>query len=251
MPYFVILKRSNRVETQFISDNISILVLDIFKEFVNNSGKEISGLSITINGFDTDGNVNEDASIRNKMDYALEQNNKQSITTVANTIFPVNLWNPDYDRQTLYKRYRNIFKNIKKCPLNKDGIYFERIINFSDGLNQLDEIIKFYESGRRRRSAFQIAVWDPKRDLKNLPYSIFPCLQHLVFSCVKDQIIVIAFYATQYIFARAYGNFLGICNLGKFFSHELGIPLKEVKFYIGVELLDIPKTDLREVVDSI
>lgn len=239
------------METQFISNNLSILVLDIFKEFVNNSGNEISGLSITITGFDADGNVNEDASIRNEIDSALEQKNKQSIATVANTIFPVNLWNPSYDREILYKRYNKILKHIKKCPLNKDGIYFERLINFSDGLNQIDEIIKFYESGTRRRSAFQIAVWDPKRDLKNLPYSIFPCLQHIVVSCVKYQIIVIAFYATQYIFERAYGNFLGICNFGKFLSHELGIPLKEIKFYIGVELLDITKTDLREVVDNI
>ena len=79
----------------------------------------------------------------------------------------------------------------------------------------------------------------------------FPCMQHLVFSCVQDKLIVIAFYATQYIFERAYGNFLGLCNLGKFLSHELQVPLHEVKCYIGVEQLSISKYRLKEILNTI
>ena len=30
---------------------------------------------------------------------------------------------------------------------------------------------------------------------------------------------------TQYMFERAYGNYLGLCNLGRFMAHEMGLKL--------------------------
>ena len=128
------------------------------------------------------------------------------------------------------------------------------MIDFKNSLNQLNEVIKIYKNGYKRRSAHQVSIWDPCRDLRNEPYSRFPCLQHVVFQCVKEKLIVVGFYATQYIFERAYGNYLGLCNLGKFMAHELDIPLAQVKCYIGVELFDskhLSKTDFKEIVRSI
>ena len=31
------------------------------------------------------------------------------------------------------------------------------------------------------------------------------------------------FYATQYVVERAYGNYLGLCRLGEFMAHEMGL----------------------------
>ncbi len=240
------------MRTEFVNDNLSILILDIFREFMKIPGNEINGLSITVNGFSDKGKVREDIDIHNKIDLALEQNNMQSINTVANTIFPVNLWNSECNRKILYERYFKILKQIKKCTQNKHGIYFERMIDFKDGFNQLEKIIEFYQTGNRRRSAFQACIWDPLRDMVNTRMRGFPCMQQLVFSCVKEELIVFAFYATQYIFEKAYGNFLGLCNLGNFLAHELGIPLSAVKCYVGVEQLSsITKSDLKFIVDSI
>lgn len=226
-------------------------MLELFNIYLRISGSEITGLSISIKGFDKHGNVNQNYKLQAKIDSALESNNMQSINTVANTIFPINLWNPEYSRNTLYERYNNVLKHIKRCPLNRYGIYFERMINFKNGVNQLEKTIAFYKSGNLRRSAYQIAIWDPLRDLTNTRMRGFPCMQHLVFLCVRNRLVVIGFFATQYLFERAYGNFLGLCNLGKFMSHELGIPLCEVKCYVGVELLNIPKTNLSKILRRI
>jgi thymidylate synthase len=240
------------VHTEFRNTNLSDLVVDIFCEFQNISGKEIPGLSITIEGFDNDHNVYEDYETRKVIDKALKVKGMLPISTVANTIFPINLWNPDRDRSELFKRYLNVLPKIRKCPQNVYGVYFERMINYDDnGFNQLDKIVEFYQSENHRRSAFQVSIWDPIRDMVNTRMRGFPCMQHLVFSCVQNRLIVIAFYATQYIFERAYGNFLGICNLGKFLSHELGIPLYQVKCYVGVEQLSISKSSLKEIIDSL
>lgn len=240
------------MKTEFINNNLSDLMIDLFKEYDRISGNEISGLSITIKGFDNNNNVKEDETIRKKLDLALKNKGMQPISTVANTIFPVNLWNPELDRSELYKRYSRILPQLKKCPQNRKGIYFNRMINYDDnGFNQLNKIIEFYKSGNHRRSAFQASIWDPKRDMVNQRMRGFPCMQHLVFSCVQNRIVVIAFYATQYIFERAYGNFLGLCNLGKFMSHELQLPLHEVKCFIGSEQLSINKTQLNEILSTI
>ncbi len=239
------------MRTEFTNSNLSELVIDICTEFQNISGNEIQGLSITINDFDENNNVNETYEIRESFDRALKANGMLPISTVANTIFPINLWNPKLDRSVLFKRYLSIFPQIKKCPQNFHGVYFERMINYKDGFNQLDKIIDFYKTDNHRRSAFQVSIWDPLRDMVNTRMRGFPCMQHLVFSCVQNQLIVFGFYATQYIFERAYGNFLGICNLGKFLSHELQIPLYQVKCYVGVEQLSITKSNLKVILDSI
>lgn len=228
------------------------LIQELYSLFHLPGVREVNGLSVTINKFTKDGTVIEDIGIRHKLDSALARLKLQTIETVANTIFPLSLWNPQLDRQILFMRYEAILPKIKSnCRHNRQGTYFERMTNFGGKLNQLDKVIIIYESGITRRSAHQVAIWDPLRDLKKRPYSEFPCLQHLVFQCVKERLIVVGFYATQYLFERAYGNFLGLCNLGKFMAHELKIPLASVKCYVGVELLDIPKTELSQFVDSI
>jgi hypothetical protein len=42
-----------------------------------------------------------------------------------------------------------------------------------------------------------------------------------------------AYYATQYIFDRGYGNYLGLCHLGYFMAHELGLELVRLNCFIG------------------
>jgi len=53
-----------------------------------------------------------------------------------------------------------------------------------------------------------------------------------------------AFYATQQIFNKAYGNYLGIARLGAFMAHEMNIPLQAVNIFVGIAKLgDVKKRD--------
>ena len=53
-----------------------------------------------------------------------------------------------------------------------------------------------------------------------------------------------AFYATQQIFDKAYGNYLGLTQLGAFMAHEMDIPLARLNVMIGIAKLDrIAKND--------
>ncbi len=55
----------------------------------------------------------------------------------------------------------------------------------------------------------------------------------------KDKTLVLnAFYATQQILSKAYGNYLGLCNLGHFMAYEMGLTFERMNCFVGVEKLD-------------
>jgi len=49
-----------------------------------------------------------------------------------------------------------------------------------------------------------------------------------LFSPEENDLIVIGLYAKQHIFERAYGNYLGLYQLGQFMAHEMGLQLTTV-----------------------
>lgn len=136
--------------------------------------------------------------------------------------------------------------------LNGRGLYFERLTMFPGAQcngNQLEFIIQQY--ARRdgvRDSMLQASLFDPARDHSGSAQLGFPCLQHVSFVPTKDGMVTNAFYATQQLFNKAYGNYLGLAQLGRFVAKECGMKPARLNVYIGVAKLEkIAKTDPRLV----
>src|SRR5262249_7855046 len=72
----------------------------------------------------------EDLAVRKALNEALLASRKSSVETVARTIFPSGLWNPKLPRKALYERFFRILPKLRKCPKNRNGHYFERLIGF-------------------------------------------------------------------------------------------------------------------------
>ena len=70
--------------------------------------KEVVPLIVSVTGFDQFGRAHEHAGIREALDGVLKSAGKYSCETVANTIFPESLWNPDQPRARLFERYDRI-----------------------------------------------------------------------------------------------------------------------------------------------
>src|SRR5580692_9665912 len=107
---------------------------------------------------------------RRELDAILDQFGYGSTDTVATTIFPYYLWNPNAPRAELFERYFRLLPRIRK--LNRRGVYFERLTSYPGikdqrGFNQLDHIISTYAHNNHRRSALQGSVIDPVQDLNN------------------------------------------------------------------------------------
>jgi hypothetical protein len=234
-------------------ENLSHAWAEAFLHIIDNPGKEISPLVVSITGFN-DGIPNEDIDIdiRQSLDKCLADNGEQTIHTVANTIFPYSLWRRSkYQRHELFERYLKFLpraKVIKHCKQkNRRGLYFERLIAFGSGPcdgNQLEYIISEYRARPGvRRSMFQASIFDPGRDHVRNAQLPFPCLQHVSFVPQGETLTLNAFYATQQIFNKAYGNYLGLCRLGNFMAHEMGLTFSRMNCFIGVAKLDnITKT---------
>lgn len=233
------------------SENLGAAWSRVYLHTLDHPGKEISPLIVSITGFDNDGRPREDANVRGALDAVLTGMEAVSVDDAAFTIFPQRLWlMARGDRKRLFQMYCDwAFPAYQKSnrKLNGRGLYFERLVKFGSGPedgNQLEWILSQYKKNPSiRRSMLQASVFDPARDHVAQAQVVFPCLQHVSFLPTKDGLAMNAFYATQQLLYRAYGNFLGLTQLGAFMAHEMGMPFLQLNVTAGVEKLDgMPKT---------
>jgi len=221
-----------------------------FLEAMKPGRREILPLVVTVTGF-ADDRPTENPAIRCALDEAILRMEEFSCFTVASTIFPQSLWNPEESRDQLFERYRRILPRLRKMEKrNQYGLYFERLIAFGpQKINQLDHIISTYQGGNHRRSSLQASIFDPAVDHTNQRQRGFPCMQQIAFAPFGDgELAITGFYAIQHLFERAYGNYLGLCDLGHFVAHELGLRLTQMTCVAGVAKLgNVNKADLRDL----
>jgi len=176
---------------------------------------------------------------------------RNCIETIAGTIFPQSIWlRCGGDRHKLYSEYDMIWPRVKRCFPNRYGVYFRRLTAFEGhgkAVNQLETIITTWHKGVHRHSALQAGVFDPLRDHKATRQLGFPCLQQVVFRPNgvngTDGLSVVAFYATQLLLEKAYGNYLGLHRLGRFMAGEMGLALRDVTCVAS----DLKLTELKGV----
>lgn len=232
--------------------NLSTAWYNIFDHVIKSPGTEISPLIVTLTEF------NEADNIRNILDGNLRANGYHPIDTVAETIFPQSLYQIcKYNREELYRRYKRNLPRIKKVDSgNRRGTYFERLIAFDETkqVNQLEIIItSLLDKNNKRRSKLQASIFDPTHDHLPDAYQKFPCLQHVTFyKSETGGLILNSFYAIQYLYQRAYGNWLGLINLGKFVAQEANMNFERFNCFIGIEKLDeLTKAKAKELFDKI
>lgn len=237
--------------------NLSLAWADAFMILCSTPGHRLIPLTIS---FESAPDVIEEPSIRTTLDAALAASGMQKVQTVANTIFPQALWRAAKgDRQAFYANYRENFPEYVAMELNKNrrGLYFGRLIAYDidpkdgerlayvpggtipeDG-NQLEFIIQRCKRGVRV-SAFQASVFDPARDHTAAAQLGFPCLQHVTFvpNFHDGTLGLNAFYATQQLFEKGYGNYLGLARLGMFVAGATGLQLTRVSCFVGVEKME-------------
>lgn len=206
---------------------------------------EVSPLVVTVTGFH-DGTAAESSAVRNALDSDLRERLGFDTNTVANTIFPSSLWNPERPRKDLFERYLRILPQIQACRLpgkrsypNHYGIYFGRLIAYrrQDG-NQLESIISTYKKGNHRFSGLQASIFDPDVDFTDQRMRGFPCLQQVGFLPLpRKKLAVMGFYPKQHLYERGYGNYLGLCRLGRFMAQEMNLELARMTCFVGVAVL--------------
>lgn len=204
----------------------------------------------------------EDATIRQAVDDALSGCEKYSVAVSGMTIFPYDLWQhrgcPRWETFHPLCVERFVPRLKARNVRNRMGTYFERMMNFTGqsrgkrkAIDQLGFIIDLLGNSQRwpRQSALQLSCFDPAKDHTRQPVRGFPCLQQVGLSHDGEKCIAVhAFYPTQYIFDRGYGNYLGLCHLGSYIAHQTKLQFARLNCYIGEPHLgDVNKRDVAEL----
>lgn len=238
--------------------NLSLAWSKAFVKAYDTTGNEISPLVLNIRN-DADGSL-ENLEIRRALDAALKNCGYQNVETVANTIFPESLWRmSNGDRKRLFSLYKKCLPRLHKLEpqLNNRGLYFERLVAFGQEpnyVNQLDFILDLNDSRKGViRSKFQASIFDPARDHVRAARTGFPCLQHVSFvpNRTTSELSMNAFYATQLLFQKGYGNCMGLWRLGEFMAGEMGLRLSNLTCVVGVEMLGTTKTKVADLVETV
>ena len=231
--------------------NLSRAWARLLLQVLDNAGTEVAPLILSLSGFAQNGQAVEDPAVRRDLDQLLMRKGHIVVGDVAFTIFPQRLWKMSRgDRTRLFARYRATFPRWQAInrKANGRGMYFERMVMYGRGPcdgNQLEWVLSQYNSRKRvRRSMFQATTFDPGRDHIASAQLGFPCLQQVSFEPTAAGLVTNAFYATQQIFDKAYGNYLGLAQLGAFMAREMGMPLARLNVMVGVAKLErINKSD--------
>jgi hypothetical protein len=235
-----------------VAANLSLGWAAVLDRLAQSGVDSISPLTLSITGFDEGGIAAEVPAIRGAIDDLLKSKDKRDVENVAWTIFPERYWRMSGgDREAFFEMFREAFPRVQQFnpQNNRRGSYFQRLVDFEGGngsFNQLKWILDEYERNPAgRRSKWQATTFDPNRDILTTAQLEFPCLQHVSFTFSGEKgLVVNAFYATQQIVHKGYGNYLGLARLGAFMASQMNRNLERLNVFVGIAKMDkIGKTD--------
>ncbi|MCW2981393.1 MAG: hypothetical protein JWO14_3120 [Solirubrobacterales bacterium] len=196
------------------------------------------------------------------LDEFLVANGKEELNTVANTIFPVELYHPHLGDQAAARLYENYAISMRVHQRTGRGndfeTYFNRLVSYpvasgsteklgdkarmlkSDGrFNQLDFQIGRLQQARKkskRRNSYEIGISHPldaearvQAPVTDVAWGSFPCLSHISLTMIEDRLHLTATYRNQYMIERAFGNYVGLARLTNFIANECGCEPGEVQ----------------------
>jgi len=167
-----------------------------------------------------------DKSVIMGLDGFLRERRANPIATIANTIFPQDLYRR-YGAKNFRAEYLRGYDSLK----NKGwGRYFERMVrwrtdeegNTTDQLGYLvQKLSKQYAAKQRYKSVYEMTLFDPARDRRRNRNR--QCLSFLSFKLHPDRgLMLTAMYRNHSYIARALGNFIGLGNLMAYIAEQVG-----------------------------
>lgn len=176
----------------------------------------------------------KDEAILQTVDQFLREHNVNTVTGVANTIFPQGLLDR-HGADGLYDAYNGKVLPRMKQMTRDWGRYFERMTAWKklkgkkvEIINPLDDLVRFMRdqivSDRTYRNAYEMTIYDPARDAGKV--SNRQCLSFLSFKLTHDKALLLTvMYRNHAYVARGLGNFVGLGRLQAFVAAQSGATL--------------------------
>lgn len=245
------MRKTDGQPVTIVADNLSLGWARVMLELTKPGVTRLTPLTLVVRGFEADGVAAEIPEIRSAVDAFLLAQGKKDTENVAWTIFPQRYWElAGRDREAFFDLFIESFQRVQEFNPrnNRRGSYFQRLVDLNGGgkgPNQLKWMLHEYEAHpkARRTSKFQATTFDPDRDYTSAGQLEFPCLQQVSFTFEDEAVHLNAFYATQQIARKGYGNYLGLTRLGAFMAREFGLRFEQLNVFVGAAKMDVTKSD--------
>lgn len=171
---------------------------------------------------------------------------EKSLQTVANTIFPTALYRR-YGAPDFFERFHSRVLPTVRRNDRWSGYYFERMTDWPDapsGNPLWDIVTRMRDPSVRARNKFELALFDPARDVDRSPYG-GQCLSFLSFKLLAgspDILTMTAFYRNHYYIEKLLGNLIGLGQLMSFVAEEAGLSLGPLTILSSHATIDLPKS---------
>jgi len=159
------------------------------------------------------------------LDGFLRERRANSVATVANTIFPQDLYRR-HGASSFRAEYLRAYDSIRTKGW---GRYFERMVRWRSGEGQttdqlkdlVERLSKQHASKQTYRNVYEMTLFDPARDpTRNRNRQ---CLSFLSFKLHSERgLMLTAMYRNHHYIARALGNFIGLGNLMAYIAKQVG-----------------------------
>jgi hypothetical protein len=180
--------------------------------------------------------------IRTACDRLLVDLELQSITTVANTIFPSSYQRDNGTVLDLSDRYLKSYATIRKLQPHRGDTYFGRLVRYlspAGNINQLERLIDNLRAEIRttgpKKARYELTLESPDvsptgphdshavvvRAVTDNQIMGFPCLSMCSLQLDQGRLHLLAHYRHEYLIARGYGNYLGLAGLVNFVASQV------------------------------
>ena len=150
------------------------------------------------------------------------------LMTVANTIFPNALYQK-HGIEGLYETFHDVLLPKIRRDCNWTGYYFERMTRAvsAEGeiINPLQDVIRrVNDPAIKAKNKFEVAIFDPFRDLSDSPCG-GQCMSHLSFKLAgkaDKKLLLTVTYRNHFYIEKLLGNLIGLSQLLSFVAKESG-----------------------------
>ena len=170
----------------------------------------------------------------------------KSLQTISNTLFPAGIYQR-YGAPDFFDRFhQNILPTVRRAD-RWSGYYFERMTQWpgTPCINQLWDIVsRMKDQNVRARNKFELALFDPARDVDRSPYG-GQCLSFLSFKLLAGTpktVTLTAFYRNHYYVEKLLGNLIGLGQLLAFVAKEAGMDVGPLTVLSSHATIDLPKS---------
>ena len=194
--------------------------------------------------------------IVSRVEHFLGKSNK-SIFSVANTIFPRDLYRRHGAGRFVTKFHSEILPKVRKSK-RWSGYYFERMTlhptTDKQPINQIANIIdRIRDPNNISLNKFEVSIFDPERDVDNSPYG-GQCLSLLSFkilSGTRKKLTLTAIYRNHYYVEKLLGNLIGLGWLMDFVATQSGVAVGSLTVLSTHAKIDKPRAIKQSAIDDL